>query len=65
MSPQRKKKAFDCVELQDRGALAIYEITKDMTREEELAYWAKRTAELRRLQEDLRRRRAESSPKQP
>jgi hypothetical protein len=64
MGQKRKKKAFDCVELQDRGALAIYEITKDMTREEELAYWKRRGAELHRLQEDLRRRRPESNPKQ-
>ena len=57
----RMKKAFDCVELQDRGALAIYERTKDMTREEELAYWAKRSAELRREQEELQRKRAAST----
>lgn len=34
-----KKKDFDCVEMQDRAALRIYETTKDMTRDEELAYW--------------------------
>jgi hypothetical protein len=43
----------ECVKLQDRGALAIYEITKDMTREEELAYWAEQTAALRRKQAAL------------
>jgi hypothetical protein len=57
----RKNKAFDCVELQDSGALAIYEITKNMTREEELAYWAEQTAEFRREQEELRRKRAAES----
>jgi hypothetical protein len=50
---RKRKKDFDCVELQDRGALAIYEATKGMTREEELAYWARRAAELRREEERL------------
>jgi len=62
MAPKRKK-AFDCVELQDRGALAIHEITKDMTREEEFAYWAERSAELRREQEELRSKSATSAVK--
>ena len=57
----KRKKAFDCVELQDRGALAIYERTKDMTREEELAHWSERSAELRREQEELRRKSAAST----
>jgi len=38
-------KSFDCVEMMDRGALRIYEETKDMTVEEELAYWCMRQAE--------------------
>ena len=50
----KKPKIPECVALQDRGALAIYEITKNMTREEELAYWAKRTEALRRKQAALR-----------
>ena len=54
MVPKRKK-AFHCVELQHRAGEAIYEKTKDMTREEELAYWAERSAELRREQEELQR----------
>ena len=40
-----KTKSFDCVEMMDRGALRIYEETKDMTVEEELAYWRARQAE--------------------
>jgi len=40
-----KKKAFDCVEMMDRCALRIYEETKGMTVEEELAYWRLRQAE--------------------
>ncbi len=54
----KRKREFDCVELQDSGALAIYEITKNMTREEQLAYWAERTAEFRREQDEVRRKRA-------
>ena len=44
----------ECVKLQHRGGARIYEITKDMTREEELAYWAERTEVLRRKQAALR-----------
>ena len=46
--------------LQDEGALRIYEVTKNMTREEELAYWAAQTDALRREQEALRRERAKA-----
>ena len=38
-------KSFDCVEMMDRGALRIYEVTKDMTMEEELTYWRLRQVE--------------------
>jgi len=58
-----RKKKFDCVEMQHRGGSAIYEATKGMTREEELAYWKRRTAELRRLQEELQRERAQPARK--
>ena len=47
----------ECVKLQHRGGARIYEITKDMTREEELAYWAERTEALRRRQAELRAQR--------
>jgi len=40
-----KKKTFDCVEMMHRGALRIYEETKGMTVQEELAYWRERHAE--------------------
>ena len=40
-----KTKTFDCVEMMHRGALRIYEETKGMTVEEELAYWRERHAE--------------------
>jgi len=37
-----KKKAFDCVEMMHEAGLQIHEILKDMTREEQLAYWRER-----------------------
>ncbi|MDQ1256866.1 MAG: hypothetical protein QG656_1466 [Candidatus Hydrogenedentes bacterium] len=41
-----KTKEFDCVEMMHRGALRIHEATKEMTVEEELAYWREQHAEL-------------------
>jgi hypothetical protein len=40
-----KTKTFDCVEMMHRGALRIYEETKGMIVQEELAYWRERRAE--------------------
>ena len=40
-----EEKSFDCGEMTDRGALRIYEETRDMTVEEELAYWRERQVE--------------------
>ncbi len=37
-----KMQKFDCVEMMHRGALRIYEETKGMSVEEELAYWQRR-----------------------
>lgn len=45
---KKTKKSFDCVEMMHEGALRIYEKTKDMTEEEELAYWRERNEEARR-----------------
>ncbi len=42
-------KDFDCAELQDREALRVHEETKDMTREEELAYWRRISDEARKM----------------
>ena len=57
-----RTKAFDCVEFQHRGALRIYEATKDMTREEELAYWAERNRLFREEVEAAKRARAAEQP---
>lgn len=47
-------KSFDCVEMKRRGAEKIREKLQGMTREEELAYWARGTEELLDLQRRLR-----------
>ncbi len=49
-----KKKSFNCVEMMHEGALRIYEKTKDMTKEEELAYWRERAEAARREHPRLR-----------
>ncbi len=57
-----RTKTFDAMEMKRRGAKQIYEITKNMTREQELAYWRERSRELRELQ---RVRRQLGSPPAP
>lgn len=37
-------KKFDCVEMKRKGAAKIYEQIKDMTPEQELAWWKEREA---------------------
>lgn len=56
-----KKKIFDCVEMKRRGAEYVYSITKDMTLEEEVEYWRKRSEEFMRDQERLRTQRPPAS----
>lgn len=41
-----KPKEFDCVEMMHRGALRIHETLKGKTKEEQLAYWRQRHAEV-------------------
>jgi hypothetical protein len=41
-----KTKTFDCVEMMHEGALRIHEALKGKTKEEQLAYWRERHAEL-------------------
>jgi len=38
---------FDCVEMKRKGASRIYEALKDLTPEEEDAYWERRNQEFR------------------
>ena len=48
-----KTKTFDCVEMKRRGSQRIYEATKDMTFEQEVAYWRERSRQFREEQERL------------
>jgi len=41
-----KTKTFDCVEMKREGGRRIYQRVKDMTPQEELAYWKARSTEL-------------------
>lgn len=43
-----KTKKFDCVEMKREGARKVFEATKDMTVEQEVEYWQKRTEAARR-----------------
>ncbi len=51
-----KTKDFDCVAMKHEGAKKVQEETRGMSREEELAYWAEGTKQLRELQESLKRK---------
>jgi len=53
-----RTKTFDCVEMKREGARRIYEMTKDMTLEQELAFWRRKTAQLRHRQRKQRIRRS-------
>lgn len=50
MKPNKK---FDCLEMKRQGAAIVYEEIKDMTIEEELAYWKAGTEKLRQRQKNL------------
>ena len=51
-------KSFDCVAMNRKGARCVYALTKGMTIKEEVAFWRKKTAQLRRRQ---RRRRLQKA----
>ncbi len=50
----KKRKTFDCVEMQHRGGEKIQEETKGMTLEQKLDFWQRRSQELRRRQQSIR-----------
>jgi len=52
---ETRTKTFDCVEMKRRGAEAVRRATQGMTREEELTYWQRGTAELVEMQKKLRK----------
>ena len=45
MEPVKPIPGFDCVEMKRKGAERIYEALKDMTPEQEDAYWHERNEE--------------------
>ena len=45
-----KAKTFDCVAMKRAASRRVYELTRGMTLAEELAFWKKKTAQLRRRQ---------------
>jgi hypothetical protein len=49
-----KKKPFDCVEMKRRGAEKVRQQTQNMTPEQELEFWQKRTEALRSRQEKIK-----------
>jgi hypothetical protein len=56
-----KTKTFDCVEMKRRGAALIYEKIKDMTIDEQVAYWKERDAAMKKRLGALKGRRVRSS----
>ena len=48
-----KTKTSDCVEMKRRWAQRIYEATKDMMFEQEVAYWRERSRQFREEQERI------------
>jgi hypothetical protein len=55
-----KTKTFDCVEMKRQGAMRIYEATKNMTFEQEVAYWRERSRKFREEQEQIKARNSSS-----
>ena len=59
-----KTKKFDCVEMKRQGALRVHERLKNMTIEEQIEYWRRRSEEFEKEQARLRSQaEAESSAK--
>lgn len=61
MKRTRTDKDFDCVEMKRKGAARIYETIKDMTPDQEKAYWQQVNEEF--LARQAQRREAESAGK--
>ncbi len=47
MTKPSEAKGFDCVEMQHEGQRAVYARIGGLSRAEQLAYWERRTVELR------------------
>ena len=57
------KKKFDCVAMKRVGSRQIYEKIKDMTPEEELAYWRRRHSHLEKTQREASAKRKHPAAK--
>ena len=53
-----KTKQFDCVKMKRKGSRRVYEQTRRMTTDEELAFWKERTNRLVKQIKSARRKRA-------
>ena len=51
-----KAKTFDCVAMKRAGSRRVYELTRGMSPAEEVAFWKRRTAQLRRRQKSNARK---------
>ena len=58
MKQTHAKKTFDCVEMKRKGAARIYEAVKNLSPEEEKAYWE-------RIDKDFQQRHDKARPKLP
>ncbi len=50
-----KTKTFDCIQMKRKASLRIYEETKDLTFEEKVEYWQRKTEDVMRRHEALGR----------
>ena len=55
-----RTKTFDAVEMKRRGALEVYELLKDLSPDEQVAFWKAETDKLREEQKEVRTRRKAS-----
>lgn len=51
-----KMKAFDCVEMKRQGAARIHEKIKDLTLQQRIDYWRRRSEAFRRTQAEILRK---------
>ncbi len=60
-----KTKTFDCVEMKRRGAARIYEKTKDLSLEQRIEFWRRRSEAFRQEQEQRLRETERASGASP
>ena len=61
---ETKTKTFDCVAMKRKGAEQVLRETRGMTREEELAYWARGTEQLLARRKALQDARKAARPRE-